>query len=107
VAVHIAAAEDGWLRLATEGGLPAGPRHATTRRVGHRARFKQALSEVHARTFAFLATIELEDLSRIVALPWDNSPRWGDRLAHADARAHPLRRDILDARTVGHGAPDF
>ena len=109
VAIHIATSEDGWLRLATEGGLPGWPEaryHAEE--LTTVPAIKQVLAEVHARTFAFLATIELEDLSRIVSLPWDNSATLGGIVWHILMHEITHYGEIfLMLGLLGMEAPDF
>ena len=109
VAVHIAAAEDGWLRLATEPGLPAWPAaRYRPEELTTVSTIKQALAEVHERTFAYLATIQLEDLSRTVALPWGTSATLGWIFWHILMHENTHCGEIfLMLGLMGMQAPDF
>jgi uncharacterized damage-inducible protein DinB len=69
VARHIANAEEGWFRHVVTRELPEWPpivdeEHPTV------ASIKQLLSEVHSRTEAYLATVDVADLDRVINTPW-------------------------------------
>ena len=77
VARHIAAAEEGWFRHVVTRELDAWPEfgdedYATV------ASIVTLLTEVHARTEAYLSTVEEADLDRAIATPWgeDIPLRW-------------------------------
>jgi uncharacterized damage-inducible protein DinB len=109
VAVHIATAEDGWLRLAAEPGLPGWPeaRYRADELTTVPA-IKQVLAEVHERTFAFLATIELEDLARMVELPWGETVTLGWIFWHILMHEITHCGEIfLMLGLMGMEAPDF
>jgi uncharacterized damage-inducible protein DinB len=69
VARHIANAEDGWFGYVAIGELDEWPSLveedcATVESV------KKLLAEVHKRTRAYLATVDAEDLDRVIRTPW-------------------------------------
>ncbi len=72
VAVHIASAEDGWFRYVVQRQLPGWPglKAEDYPTVGA---IKTLLNEVHARTDAYLETVDAADLDRIIETPWGES----------------------------------
>jgi len=77
VAVHIASAEDGWLRYVIKRETDSWPAlqladYPTVESI------RALLVEVHARTVAFLDTLDEADLDREIEAPWGKrfSLRW-------------------------------
>lgn len=68
IMLHIAEAEDGWLRYQVTRELAAWPKYTLAGYPG-RAEIKDLLSEVYARTRAFLQDAPQSDLERAVQLP--------------------------------------
>lgn len=77
VARHIAAAEEGWFRYVVNRELDAWPEFGDKDYVTV-ASIVALLTEVHARTEAYLSTVEEADLDRAIATPWceDLPLRW-------------------------------
>ncbi len=71
IMVHIADAEDGWLRYVITRELDKWPKHYTLKNYPDKQAILQTLAEVHARTTAYLETLEVVDLSEIVNTPWN------------------------------------
>ena len=78
VARHIANAEEGWFRYAATRELTEWPAEYTTEDYPTVDSVKALLTEVHARTQAYLATVDVTDLDRSLQMPWgSNLPlRW-------------------------------
>ncbi len=70
VARHIASAEEGWFRFAVTRELDEWPADYTAEDYPTVKSVKALLAEVHARTEAYLATVDAADLDRLVAVPW-------------------------------------
>jgi uncharacterized damage-inducible protein DinB len=70
VAVHIAEAEEGWFRYVVTGELAAWPQFQEQGFASVEA-IKEVLTRVHERTQAYLATIDVADIERIIHTPWD------------------------------------
>ncbi|MFN2292195.1 MAG: DinB family protein [Anaerolineae bacterium] len=69
VARHIAEAEEGWFRHLVTGELDEWPEF-TEAAYPTIASIVVLLSEVHDRTWAFLAKTDVADLDRIIDMPW-------------------------------------
>ena len=78
VARHIANAEEGWFRYAVTRELNEWPAEYTAEDYPTVESIKALLSEVHARTEAYLATVDAADLDRTIDTPWGGklSLRW-------------------------------
>jgi uncharacterized damage-inducible protein DinB len=70
VARHIAEAEEGWFRHVVHGELPVWPEF-TDEAYPTVDSIVTLLTEVHDRTASYLATVDVENLDRIVDTPWD------------------------------------
>ena len=77
VARHIAEAEEGWFRYVVSGEVAAWPEF-TDEDYPTLDSIKQVLASVHDRTWAYLATIDVADIERIIQTPWgeDIPLRW-------------------------------
>jgi uncharacterized damage-inducible protein DinB len=73
VARHIAQAEEGWFRYVIERQYDEWPPEYTAADYPTVASIKTLLTEVHARTDAYLDTLSLEDLERHIEAPWGES----------------------------------
>lgn len=69
VACHIAEAEDGWFRHVIQGELADWPNYSTAAYPTIEA-VKNLLAEVHVRTEAFLKTVDVVDLDRVIEASW-------------------------------------
>ena len=69
--LHIADAEDGWLRYAITKELEEWPSQYTLDNYPTREAIKDVLTEVHERTEEFIDPLEESDLTRIIVAPWD------------------------------------
>lgn len=78
VARHIASAEEGWFRYIVTHELTEWPPEYTAKDYPTVKSVKALLSEVHARTDAFLKTLETTDLDHVLEMPWDGklTLRW-------------------------------
>jgi uncharacterized damage-inducible protein DinB len=70
VALHIAEAEEGWFRHVVTGELATWPQFKVEAYPTVDA-LKQVLTRVHGQTEAYLATIDVGDLERIIDTPWE------------------------------------
>jgi len=73
VARHIANAEEGWFRYVVSREWDGWPPEYTADDYPTVASLKALLAEVHARTEAYLATVDAADLDRAVKAPWGAS----------------------------------
>jgi uncharacterized damage-inducible protein DinB len=71
VARHIANAEEGWFRYAVTRELAEWPAAYTAQAYPTVEAVGELLAEVHARTEAFLETVDVSELDQVVDLPWD------------------------------------
>ena len=69
VARHIARAEDGWFRYVVARELDNWPPY-TAEDYRTVESIKILLTAVHARTEAYLTTIDIADLDRVIETPW-------------------------------------
>lgn len=70
VALHIADAEEGWFRLIATRERTAWPSDYTLENYPTKETIRNLLSEVHMKTMAYLGTLVLDDLERVVTSPW-------------------------------------
>jgi uncharacterized damage-inducible protein DinB len=70
IMLHIADAEDGWLRYAITHELDEWPKMYTLENYPDKASIVQALDEVHTRTIAYLSELSEMDLTEKVKVPW-------------------------------------
>jgi uncharacterized damage-inducible protein DinB len=88
VARHIANVEEGWFRYAVTRELDEWPAEYTAPDYPTVESIKALLSEVHTRTEAYLATVEVADLDRTLELPW------GGKLSLRQVIWHVLEHEI-------------
>ncbi len=69
MACHIAEAEDGWFRHVIQGELDDWPEY-TAAAYPTVAAVKDLLTAVHAQTDAYLKTVNVADLDRIIETSW-------------------------------------
>jgi len=69
IMLHIAEAEDGWLRCVVKREQQEWPEYPLAQYPTVEA-IRAVLSQVHARTASYLATLELEDLQRPIPSRW-------------------------------------
>lgn len=74
IMLHIPDAEDGWFRYAVTRELSDWPSFTIDEYPNIEA-IKGLISDVHARTEAFLDKQEIADLERMVKLPWKEAER--------------------------------
>jgi len=70
VARHIANAEDGWFRYAVTRELDEWPAGFTAEDYPTVTSIKRLLTEVHARTEAYLETLDADELDEALEMPW-------------------------------------
>jgi uncharacterized damage-inducible protein DinB len=70
VARHIAETEEGWFRYIVTGELAEWPEFADEATPTVEA-VVALLTEVHNRTLAYLATVDVADLERVIDMPWE------------------------------------
>jgi uncharacterized damage-inducible protein DinB len=68
--LHIADAEDGWLRFVVTKEITTWPVGYTLSNFPNKASIIQILGEVHSRTQQFIAGLSLSDLSQSIHAPW-------------------------------------
>lgn len=73
IMLHVANAEEGWFRHAVSRELDTWPAGYMQEGYPTVEAIKELLSEVHARTVTFLATLDLADMERTVEVPWGES----------------------------------
>jgi uncharacterized damage-inducible protein DinB len=103
VARHIAGAEEGWFRYVVvreRGGWP----DYTAEDYPTVASIKGLLADVRARTVAYLETVDVSDVDRVVKTPWGKALHPPGHLARAGARDPPPGRDLPDAGIAGYGS---
>ena len=77
---HIINLEEGWIQFVIRRALPAWPDEGSP--GDNVASLRANLERVHRETMAYLATLELGDLDRIVQVPDDGTPMLGWILWH-------------------------
>lgn len=70
IALHIADAEDGWLRHGVTQEIDAWPDHYNLDHYPDKRSIVEVLGEVHARTRAYLSHLDESDLGSTVKTPW-------------------------------------
>lgn len=68
--LHIADAEDGWFQYVVKKELDKWPAQYIVENYPTREAIKQALTDVHERTEAYIDTLEESDMARIIEAPW-------------------------------------
>ena len=82
IMLHIASAEDGWLRFVIMRELDEWPDHLELNNFGDKLAIKQALEQVHNRMVNYLITLQEADLSRTIIAPWGDKFQIGWVLWH-------------------------
>lgn len=72
IILHIAGAEDGWLRYVVSRELKEWPEIYTLENYPDKESILQVLSDIHARTIEYLETLDEDDLPSIVKTPWES-----------------------------------
>lgn len=70
IMLHIANAEDGWIRYAVKSEVEEWPNHHTLENYPTLEAIKELLDDVHSDTQVYLANLELDDLARKFVSPW-------------------------------------
>lgn len=70
ILLHIAGAEEGWFRFVVTREYAQWPDDHRSEEYPTREAIRALLAEVHARTEAYLATLDLADLDRVVDGGW-------------------------------------
>lgn len=70
ICLHIADAEDGWLRYIVRQEIDDWPPEPDSGAYPCIESLKRLLNEVHDQTVAYLGGLEIEDLSRQIDAPW-------------------------------------
>jgi uncharacterized damage-inducible protein DinB len=73
IMLHIADAEDGWFRYIVTRELSTWPREHSLAKYPTVTAIKGVLTEIHARTEAYLETVDMRDLERVLTTPWGES----------------------------------
>ena len=71
VALHIAAAEEGWFRYIITRELNDWPEDFPPEKFHTVAAVTDLLQQTHGRTEAYLASIDYEELERVIEAPWE------------------------------------
>lgn len=108
VALHIAAAEEGWIRYIITQELNDWPEDFPFEKFSTVAAVKELLQQTHCRTETYLASIDQEELERVINAPW------GTRFTVRWAVWHVLEHEIhhrgeifLMLGILGKEAPDI
>ena len=72
IALHIANAEEGWFRLIATRERNEWPSDYTLQNYPTKSAIKTLLTEVHAKTTAYLHSQTLTDLDRVIDSSWGN-----------------------------------
>jgi len=75
IMLHIADAEDGWLRYVITTEISAWPDEYNLQHYPDKKAILEVLAEVHQRTVSYLSGLGEEDLSRKVKTPWGREIR--------------------------------
>lgn len=70
IMLHIANAEDGWLRHVVTHELPAWPEDYLLASYPDKAAILELLEQIHARSLAYLARLTESDFTRRISTPW-------------------------------------
>ena len=82
IMLHIAGAEDGWLRFVLTREFDEWPDHYKLNNFGDKLLIKRALEQVHKRMVNYLNTLQETDLSRTIIAPWGDEFQIGWVLWH-------------------------
>lgn len=82
IMLHIADAEEGWFRYVVSREHTQWPAYFTPENYPDRAAIKEALSEVHQKTEAFLDSLTEADLNKAIETPWGASMALGTIFWH-------------------------
>ncbi|HET7011192.1 MAG TPA: DinB family protein [Anaerolineales bacterium] len=101
---HIINLQQGWVGFVVRRDVPAWPdENALGRDV---ASLRSDLERVHKETMAYLATVPMEDLDRIVQVPGDGTPMLGWILWHVLEQVIHHRGELfLCLSLLGMGRP--
>lgn len=73
IMLHIADTEDGWFRYVVRRELSGWPEDYRLQKYPTKDAIKGLLTRVHTQTEAYLATLALSDLERVIETPWDST----------------------------------
>lgn len=82
IMLHVADAEDGWLRYVLTRELDQWPDYYTLANYRDKPAIKQALAQVQNHMVAYLDTLQEADLSRTINAPWGDELQIGWVLWH-------------------------
>ena len=82
IMLHIAAAEDGWLRCVLTRELDEWPDYYTLANYRDKLAIKQALELVHNRMINYISALQEADLSGTITAPWEAELQVGWVLWH-------------------------
>ena len=88
IMLHIAGAEDGWLRFVLTRELDEWPDHYKLNNFRDKLAIKQVLERVHNHMVNYLSTLQEADLSRTIIAPW------GDEFQISWVLWHVLEHEI-------------
>ena len=72
IMLHIAGAEDYWLRYVVTRELIEWPENYTLENYPDKESILQVLGEVHTRTLEYIEPLDEDDLSAIIKTPWES-----------------------------------
>lgn len=105
---HIASAEEGWFRYQIERKYDEWPEDYTAADYPTVASVKALLSDVHARTEAYLETLSLDDLDQQIDTPrGEHIPLWWIIWHVIDHELHHRGEVFLMLGLMGLEAPDI
>jgi uncharacterized damage-inducible protein DinB len=107
VARHIARAEDGWFRYVVARELDDWPTYTVEDYPAVEA-VKTLLAEVHTRTEAYLATVDIADLAQVIETPWGEQLTLGWIIWHVfEHEIHHRGEIFLMLGLLGLQGPDI
>lgn len=107
ILLHIADLEAGWIHYVIRRRLPAWPQTDPSRFTSVAA-VRAEMERVHKETMDYLATVPVEEFTRIVAVPNDGSPKLGWILWHVfEQEIHHRGEFFLCLSLLGMERPEI
>ena len=70
IMLHIASAEDGWLRYVVTKELEEWPEFYVLNNYADKDSILRILDQVHSRSLAYLSQLKVSDLAQMISAPW-------------------------------------
>ena len=88
IAIHIANAEDAWIRFITRRLIKDWPKSRLTKDTVRKDNLRRELTRVHDETMVYLDSLEIADLDQVIETPW------GERLTLGEILWHVIEHEI-------------